>query len=818
MSRLLIAGLMFCILAGTASAQGVKGRIASLVKDADGKPIENLAVELLAAKDSTLVKVSLTEPSGRVEFINIPVGNYLLRVRDVRWNREYSETVNLSAASLNAELPALVLTPKSGSLKEVTVTSNRPFIQKLSDRLVVNVDGSILSAGSSAMEVLERSPGVLIDQNDQISLRGRSGIIIMIDGKPSPMSGAELANYLRGLPSGSIDRIELITNPSAKYDAAGNSGIIDIRMKKDQRLGLNGTLTTGYGQGVYPKANAGTNFNYRNKIINLFGNYNYIYRMNLNHLILDRSFIDNNKFDGKDQKDNYTKIPIDGHNARFGIDWFPSAKTTIGFVVNANHTSVRPHNDNNSLVIDEQQQPEYRFKTDAKTNSIQKNIVGNINLKQQLNGQGHELTADVDYGVFRSSQESLTNTTYYTLSGQPLQPSYILQGSQLGNLSLATAKTDYALPMKKKWKLEAGFKTSFVSADNDARFFDLSGGTPINDAQKTNHFWYDENNNAAYVNVSKQYNKLDIQVGLRAEQTNIKTRQEMKDVRWDSSYFQLFPSAFFNYKVKEGQTIGLSVSRRIDRPGYNQLNPFLFLIDVTTYATGNPALLPQLTWNYELSYTLKNYNFALNYSRTENNQNIAIARYNDVFPNNPAGDNVTVQIPVNLFSSEYYGLSISAPFKIKKWWMMTNNLNAYYNHFNGVLGNTVLKNGTPAADIRSNNSFTFNKGWSAELNGSYSTERRNGFMVSRPQWSLSAGVQKNVMQGRGTIRFNVSDIFWTNLPNAVITYNNYVEKWKAYRETRVANLVFTYRFGNNTVQAARKRTTGSEEERQRAGG
>ncbi|MEO7767206.1 MAG: outer membrane beta-barrel family protein, partial [Ferruginibacter sp.] len=283
-----------------------------------------------------------------------------------------------------------------------------------------------------------------------------------------------------------------------------------------------------------------------------------------------------------------------------------------------------------------------------------------------------------------------------------------------------------------------------------------------------------------------------------------------------SSYLQLFPSAFFNYKIREDKTLGISISRRIDRPGYSQLNPFLFLIDVTTYATGRPGLLPQLTWSYELSYTLKSLNFTASYSHTINNQNIAIAKFRDVFPLIPSAENVTVQIPINLASSDYVGLGISVPVRINNWWNMINNADLYYEKFNGSLGGTSLNKGKPVADIRVNNSFTFKKGWAAELNVIVNTGAQYGFMVLDPQWGLSAGAQKSILKSKGTIRFNITDIFWTNLPKAVITYNNYIEKWHAYRETRVANINFTYRFGNNKVQAARRRTTASEEERQRA--
>lgn len=802
-------------IAVTGDAQ--KGRISVTIRGDQKGGLENATVEILRTRDSSLVKTGLSDKNGLVEIENVQFGEYILKAGMVNYGNGYSSSFILSGENSNIQLPDILLSPKATALAGVTVTARKPFIQKLNDRIVVNVENSIVSAGSSAIDVLERSPGVSIDQNDIISLRGRSGVIIMIDGKPTAMTGADLANYLRGLPSAAIERIEIITNPSARYDAAGNSGIIDIRMKKDQRFGSNGTVTAGYGQGKYPKTNAGTTFNYRNKTMNIFGNYNYAYREGLNHLILDRNFYNNGVYNGGDLKDNYSKFGFNSNSARIGMDFFPSAKTIIGFVVNGNFNHIKRHSDNNSTVIDANHNKSSTFTSLATNNDHNNNIVANINFKHRFDSMGRELTADADYGSYNSNSLSRNSTRYYKLDGTSLQPDYVLDGDQVGDLDFKTIKVDYVNPLRKGAKFEAGFKTSFVSADNDAKFYNMSNGSPENDINKTNHFLYEENNNAGYITFSKEYKKFNFQVGLRGEQTNVETYQKMGNASFDSSYFQLFPSAFFNYKFTEEKTLGVSVSRRIDRPGYFQLNPFLFLIDVTTYATGRPGLLPQLTWSYELSYTVRSLNFTLGYSHTVNNQNIAIARFKDVFPNIPADDNVTVQIPINLSSSDYFGLSVSTPVKVTKWWNMINNANIYYNHFNGQLGSTTLDNGKPVVDIRTNNTFTFKKGWVAELNANFSSGGQYGFMVSDPQWGLAAGVQKSVMKNKGTLRFNITDIFWTNLPRAVITYDNYIEKWHAFRETRVANLSFTYRFGNNKVQAARRRTTASEEERQRAG-
>jgi hypothetical protein len=793
-----------------------RGRITGKIIDEQQKPIEGATADLLRVTDSSLVKVAISNKMGVVEFENIRFGSYLIRVTDVNHQRSFSSVVELSAESNTTTFSDITLKPSAKELQAVQVTGRKPFIQQMTDRIVVNVENSVVNAGSSAFDVLERSPGVLIDVNDNISMRGKAGVTIMIDGKPSPMSGADLVNYLRSLPSNAIERIELITNPSSKYDAAGNAGIIDIRMKKDQRFGTNGSLTAGYGQGIYPKTNTGINFNYRNKKVNLFGGYNYSYRMNLNHLLLDRNFYTNGQFTGQDLKDNYTKIPLYLNSLRFGADFYPNKKTVYGFVINGNLNSFKPYNNNRSVVIGSNKQALYTFNTQTQNDNSNKNIAANFNIKHTFDTTGREISADADYAYFNTDNSSRVSTQYHNLDGTPMQPDYILDGLQDGNLNLATAKVDYVYPLKKKAKIETGFKTSFVSADNDARFFNMSNGSPVDDINKTNHFYYDENINAGYFIFKKGYKKFDFQVGLRAENTNVKTKQVKGDVRWDSSYTQLFPSAYFNYSIKEDQRIGVSVSRRIDRPNYSQLNPFLFLIDVTTYATGNPSLLPQFTWAYELNYTVKNINFTLGYSHTEKNQNIVIARFREVFPNIPADDNVTVQIPVNLSSSDYFGLTAAAPLRISKWWNMINNANVFYNHFNGNLGVTTLDKGRAVADVRTNNTFTFKKGWTAELSGNYNTGGQYGFMVTRPQWGVGAGVQKTFWQGKGQLRFNVTDIFWTNLPRATITYDNYIEIWRAYRETRVANLMFTYRFGSNKVLQARRRATGSEEERQRA--
>ncbi|WP_165871528.1 TonB-dependent receptor [Flaviaesturariibacter flavus] len=821
--RKIYLALMLSAASLAAAAQGGKGSVSVTVTNEQKAPLESATVEILRAKDSVLVKTALSDRGGTALAEGLPAGRYLLRVSMTGHEPRYAPAFDVSEGAVQ-QLPALSLAGRrSNELKGVTVTARKPFIQKLNDRIVVNVENSIVSAGSTAMDVLERAPGVTIDNNDAVSLRGRAGVIIMIDGKPSPMTGADLANYLRGLNSNAIERIDIITNPSSKYDAAGNSGIIDIRLKKDQRLGTNGTLTAGYGRGYLPKANAGATINHRNRNMNLFGSYNYGNREFLNHLFINRNFYSGPTLTGTDDKDNYSEFKVQSHAIRAGADFFLSKNSTLGFLVNSNLAGIDRRGDVITNVGTSPGKPGYFFNTIATNDDYNRNVVGNINFKTRLDSAGSELTADADFGQYNSGSLTRTASSFFNLDGSPKANPDILDGDQKGRLSLATAKADYTHPLGKGARFEAGAKTSYVRSDNDARFFNVVGAASSVDSTKTNRFYYEEYNNAAYVNGSKEWSKWSLQLGLRGELTNVRTLQTKSGARFRNDYFQLFPSAFLNYKLKDDQTIGLSVSRRIDRPGYSQLNPFLFQIDATIYATGAPLLRPQLTWSYEASYTVKQLNFTLGYSHTTAPQTSVLSRILDVIPEfeiKPGQDsNITVQIPVNLESSDYFGLTATLPWRVKPWWNLMGNVNIFYNHFNGNIGGAALANGSPAANLRVNNTFTFAKGWGAELNGSYNSAGRYGYSYNSAQWGIAAGVQKNILQGKGTMRLNVTDIFFTNLPKATVTYTGrYVENWHAIRDSRVATLSFTYRFGNSKVQAARKRTTASEEERQRAGG
>ncbi|MCC6460589.1 MAG: TonB-dependent receptor, partial [Saprospiraceae bacterium] len=663
----------------------------------------------------------------------------------------------------------------------------------------------------SAFEVLERAPGVFINANDNISIRGKSGVIVMIDGKPTPMSGQELANMLRGMPSGNIERIDIITNPSAKYDAAGNAGIIDIRLKKDKNLGTNGTLSANYGQGVYHKAGAGLNLNHRNRHINAFGNYNYSLRKGFNKLDLIRTFYENGQSTGAYDQRNYVVFPFRYHSARAGLDISPNPNTIIGIVASASLNEFDPNGQNHSNVLDSESKKISAFTTGNDSHDHWPTYTLNANLKQQLNDKGRELSADLDYMRFWNQTNQNFTTDYLDLNGQPFLPTYLLVGELAGNLQIRSLKADYVNPLKNNAKWEAGIKTSLVTADNNVQFFDNSDpAAPLFDSTKSNHFLYRENLNAAYLNGSKEWEKASLQLGLRAEQTRVEGDQLVTGQQFDTAYLNLFPSAFFNLKIAKNYESGLNVSRRLDRPSYQQLNPFKFFLDPSTYREGNPYLRPQFTWSYEWVHTFyQKYSATLAYSRTNNNITQVIVPVDGL-------DRITVQTDKNLARYDYYSLSIHAPIEIAKWWSCMNDLNIYHGNYTGTLANTNLADGNTVLFLNINNNFRLKNDWSAEIGGYYQSRQVYAFMNLDPLWSLNLGVQKQLFARRATLRFNVSDVFWTSPPSAVITFRDYVEHFDVKRETRVASLSLSWRFGNNQVAPTRRRSSGAEDERRRA--
>lgn len=802
--------LFFLFVYTSVSAQ--QATIAGKVMEADDKPMGYANVLLLKAADSSLVKGTLSDESGAFLFEGIDVGRYKVVASMVGFDKSKAMEANVTAKAETLKLSPIMMSQAATALKEVVIEGQKPLIEQHLDKTVLNVENSIVSAGNTALEVLEKAPGVVIDQNDNISMRGRQGVIVMVDGKPVPMSGSELANMLRGMSASSVEKIELITNPSAKYDAAGNSGIIDIRLKRDKSLGTNGTLSASYGQGRFAKSNQGVQLNHRTKKFNLFGSYNYVLRKDFNDLDINRRFLDENgTFTGAYDQQNRFDFVFNNHSGRVGADYFLSPKTVLGVVASGFVSDIDRGTNNRSSVINAGGQAESSFVTGADVEHGRRNQAYNFNLKHTIDSLGREITADVDYISYRNTDEQNFTTNYYNLSGEQIRDPYLLYGTLDGDLTIKSARADYRQPLRAiGGNFEAGLKSSLVTADNDLAFFDRSNGGNILDTDKSNHFLYDENINAAYVNANKKWKKAGLQLGLRLENTIAKGRQLTDGQKFDRNYTQLFPSAAVNYSLNKKHDLGMSVSRRINRPSYNQLNPFKNFLDPSTYSAGNPFLKPELSYSFELTHTFdQRFITKLSYSRTTDVMVQVLSPAEE-------GEKLVVQTFRNLASLDYYGLTLTAPFSIGNWFNSVNNATVYYGHYKGFVADTDLSNGIPTFNLNSNNTIKLPNDWSAELVGVYRGREVYGFLEVDPLWFMSVGVQKQFWDKKASLKLNVSDVFYTNKVNGYTALARYEENFYQRRDTQVATLSFNYRFGQAQSGPSRRRTGSAEEETRRA--
>ncbi|HJW31275.1 MAG TPA: outer membrane beta-barrel protein, partial [Saprospiraceae bacterium] len=496
-SALLTLGIQFSCLSKADAAAIIEG----VVTDSLYHPVEVVTVNLFKAADSVFIKAELTDVDGRFQFAAIPPGLYYVAIVFLGYQEYHSEVFTIAEDQTTFAMPDIHLIPAGLALDEVSVIAQRPFIERRADRLIVNVENSSVAAGSTALEVLQRSPGVIVNSDDAISIRGRSGVIFMIDGKITPLTGQDLANYLRNLPSGDIDHIEIITNPSAKYDAAGNAGIIDIRLKKNTRNGTNGSATANVNQGKYPKAGAGITLNHRQDKVNVFGSYNHNYRKGFNDLRLYRVFLANGDRTGAYAQKNYLTIPFHFNTARLGIDYYASSNTVMGILASGSLNQFRREGKNTSQVEDEMAQQVSSFNTESDSRDRWPSYAFNGNFKHTFPAHKQEISFDLDYARYWNTSDQNFLTRYYDLSGAEYLPYYLLVGDLSGNLEIKSAKGDYVYPISKKVKLECGVKTSLVHADNDIEFIDESDPEhAVVDSTVSNHFIYNENINAAYVN------------------------------------------------------------------------------------------------------------------------------------------------------------------------------------------------------------------------------------------------------------------------------------------------------------------------------
>jgi len=795
------------------TATGFAQELTGTVNDQQGKPVSGSTVSLLKAKDSSVAKLAVTDNEGKYSFNSVNSGKYFINISHVGYSPSYSTGFEVSGTG-QVTVPLMQLAKLANEMKGVTVTSKKPIVEVKADRTILNVEGTINSTGNDALELLRKSPGVTIDKDDNISLSGKNGVQVYIDGKPTPLTGSDLSNYLKSIQSSQIESIELITNPSAKYEAAGNAGIINIRLKKNKTFGANGSVNAGWNIGTYAKYNSGVALNYRNKKFNLFGNYNFNQNLNQNHMNLYRTSSVDSSFDQRSIMLNKMKT----HGFKAGVDYYANSRNTFGIMVNGNFSNTGFDNNSSTNIA---YIPSKTIDRILIANNSSKGYRDNVNFNANYrfaDTSGHELNVDADYGIYNSKNNQYQPNNTYDASGTNLKQQEIYNTLTPSQIDIYSVKADYEQNFR-KGKLGYGGKLSYVTTDNTFQRFFQNGSSSIEDNH--NNFDYKENINAAYINYNRQYKGVMVQAGLRAENTHSKGRSvgfrydydsgttEPIDSLLDRTYTDLFPSAAVTFNKNPMKQWSFSYSRRIDRPSYQNLNPFEFNLDKYTFQRGNPNLQPQYTNSFGITNIYKyRLTTTLNYSHVT-----------DVFTTIPKSEGAKAFITnENVASQDIVSLNVSMPFQYK-WYSLFFNVNSYYSKFSGHSPDFNANVDVFSFNLYAQQTFKLSKTTTGELSGFYTAPTIwQGAFKTKSLGSMDIGLQQSILKGKATVKASVTDILNTFHWSATNNTTGQEVKVNGGWESRQFKINFNYRFGNNKVKQARQHKSSIEEENQRTQG
>jgi len=796
--------LPFLILFMQYGIYAQSGTIKGKVTDATQKPVEFSTILLLSSTDSSLVKGTIAEIDGAYLFENVSPGSYLIKASLVGFQDVHSSVF----ASANDQVSDIDLTMSEGvQLSEVTIKAKKPFIEMKADKIVVNIEDSGINSGNSALEVLEKSPGVTVDKDNNISLRGKQGVLVTINGKNQYMSGDEISQLLETMPAENINSIEIIANPSAKYDAQGNSGIINIRLKKNENIGLNGSVNAGVRQGVNFTNNQGINFNYRSEKVNLYGSGSRYDWSSFQDLEIARIIPFQNGLTTFDLTSHMNQSGISA-NYKLGVDVSLGEMTTVGALAKYNG-GTRDNTISSLTMIDGDNAPSYNvLNVESVDGSDRDQWSYNLNLRHLFDKKGTELSVDLDYSTYDRLALSNYDNFYHDRNGENTEDPYYLRNDQNTIIDIMAGKADFSKTLAGGYSLEAGAKISMVETTNDTRFEDLRNEVWTLQPNRTNSFIYQEDVMAAYVNLAKAFGKLNVQAGLRMEHTESEGNSITLDNIIKRSYTDFFPSVSISHMLGQQHSLSYTYSRRLERPNYQSLNPFINYLDQYTFEKGNPFLNPQYTNSFGINYGLGRALFvSANYSETTDEMSEVIEQV--------SSENATFQTYQNLDNSRSASLTISSPKVWSEQWTTRSSLTAFYNEFTSAIPSGVLDNHSTAVNLYVSNQISLPKEIGLEISGNYTSPLKYGLFEIDTQVGLDIAFTKSVMNGDGNIKIGLDDVFRSRNNTVVIKQDDIDTVVDQMRDTRRVKVNFTYRFGNKKVKSARKRRTATEDETSR---
>ncbi|WP_179197786.1 TonB-dependent receptor [Hymenobacter crusticola] len=771
-----------------------------LVLDQAGQPLTFATAVLLALPDSAIVGSQTTTEQGTYTFSDVKPGRYCVKAMLLSYTSARSAAFVVTQAAMT--IPALRLAAAATALKEVTIVGNPPLLEQHADRTVVNVS-RLNTAGETALDILKKAPGVTLDKDDNVVYRGSAGVNVLIDGKLTYLSGDALSSYLKSLPASAISQLELMPNPPASMDAAGTAGVLNIKLRRSQLPGLSGTYTLGLGQGRYEKSWVGTNLAYNVGKVRLFarldaGRYNSFNRLTMRRTIRDSIF---------NQENLWRPLTYAGTYA-IGADVALTSQQSLGIQLRGGLNYTDAVSTSNSVTTDWAGTPGGRRQMTNPQASNGTNQALNLYYRFALDSTGRELSAAADYVHYTSGKDQSFYNVVFAPSTEQGRPAEQLRSDASSETTIRAAKIDYVHPFAgTKWRAETGVKTSWVTSRSAIQFDKLMDSGWELDGLRTNQFAYNEHISAGYVSVNTTLNRLELKAGLRGELTQT-TGTPAIGPRIARNYFQLFPSAFASYKVNENNQVSASVSRRITRPAYQNLNPFLNYSDFYTAQQGNPFLAPSLSQSLVLNYLHKDFQvLSLSYLHETNSVNNVVTQNDDT--------KVSTSTPQNLAETSTLILSSGGHTDLTKFWGMDNQLSGSYTQVHTILQDQSVNLASYSWAASSDHTFTLPRSYKLLVGGSYESPGVQGLYHTKASGAVNLGLKKQLWAEKATLSLRVADVFNTNRFRSTLRYNNVNQTWNNQWESRRVTLTFTCKIGSGKTQA--RRTAASSDEEGRVG-
>jgi iron complex outermembrane receptor protein len=756
-------------------AQSGKAKIEGSLLDTDGGAVEYATVVLHRLPDSTVVRGGMADEEGKFVFTELPYGQFYVVVTNLGYYRTVSESFSLSGANLRHILKVTMPIEVYDS-EAVTIEGQRSLIRQEAGSTVVDIENSTLNAGQSIAEALKRVPGVTVDKDGLVTLKGKEGAMIMIDGKPLYMDAAQIGTLLKSIPADQVKEVEVLTSPSAKYDAAGNAGMINIKLKKGAYEGLNGSATASMGHGRYPKANAGINLSYKKKRISLSAGYQYLYKKNYSYSYFDRQYPAGDS--------SYTTIaeyarPENVHSGMFNGSYEVSKKGTLSWDANIMNAENNWRGGSQATIMSSTGQKAFGFNTDDRSYGSFYNINTGITYQHKFDTVGTELKIGGEYKTMSRLSRQRLYTTYTDHNDQPTGTPLDYSANIPLGLDQLAAQADFIRMLPARIKMEAGIKYNYVE----------TGSNSVNTLYPPNHFVYTEHIQAGYMMLHKKISKWSLQAGLRLENTQSKGNQKTMDTVFTRQYANLFPSGSISYQATEKTTYTLLYSKRIARPKYTSLNPYTYYSDPYNIYSGNPNLLPQYTHHTE--FAISNWNgvllTTLNYSYTESPQaDVWLLDNNTLITNNTSR---------NLEYKTNMGISLALNLSPFKWWTMSNYTYLYNNKQVGDFGSGRIELSRTAWMFNAAHTFKMPYQIAAELSGNYSSPGYYGGLLYRQVWQISAGVQKRLFKDKLSAKVSITDMFWSYTYKGEGMLGDVKVRDELKWDNRVLMFSLTYRFG-----------------------